>query len=163
MSTRPWKREILDRWGREAQTASLKGSLGMEEILRLQVMHCLLAGKEDPDRYEDNVLKLLNMIPDSWKDDEFRRDEEVFIKVENTPVFRYCCGTPMGTIDKPVKDRGGRVISPIFKDMEIVDSDKILSACINLFDRRQLLMPKIYKDYVPGDIIEDYPVEEDVP
>ena len=129
---------VLKRWGDEISHPRLKGKIGFDESLHILIQKCMICPEEE---FDFNVHRLLWTIPDSWRDDEFEEDlENTTETVEyTTPVMN--CGIPID----PEVIPGAREV------MEETDYRKVFNACMNLFQRRNMLIPKDFTEVIPDE------------
>jgi len=117
----------------------VRGELSVEDLVRRQMERCNIAATyADPSIFEASAEILRNWLP-KQKKDELDSMVEEFTTTEEKWVYKYCCGTPMGTPERPVKDREGRIISPIKEgDVQVVDYRKMYEIILELFEDAKL-------------------------
>jgi hypothetical protein len=123
------KQRITDRWGYRIKFPALKGKVSYEEILHSlidEIVHC------DVGAFDEYTHRLWCAIPSSWQeqDQKFQDDlEEAIEQVEvSTPVLN--CGIPIND----------DVIPGTKETKDEVDFKKVFRACMDLLDRRGLLL-----------------------
>lgn len=91
------------------------------------------------------IESFVSMIPDAWKDDDFNKDIDkavVTIKIDNRPL---CCGN-LRMNEKTCKKLG---IEP-WIDKKQLDYFAMQQACLNLLERRHLLLRKTFTERMTG-------------
>ena len=124
---------------RGLEDRGIRGTLAPEDIVRRQMERCNIAATYPSQSiFEASVEILRSWLPKQKKDELDSRDDE-FTSTEEKWVYKYCCGTPMGTPERPVKDRDGRVISPIKEEnILVVDYRKMYDIILEIFEDAKL-------------------------
>ena len=120
----------------EAQL-SIKDRLNFPYILANQILtfqKSILAEEHSAREIEEAIKGFVNLIPDAWKDDQFRKDLKeatIMKKVDKRPQI-----TGTVKMSESVCDELGITA---FEDKEVFEYYKMFQACINLLDRKKLL------------------------
>jgi len=100
----------------------------------------------DPQLYADNVRQLVNMIPDSWRDEKFEHDlkKAYFRQRIESPIQN--CGVPVTNCPE---------LPPRVEIVEDYDWEAVFHAVINLLDRLQVLAKREYREVFMGIKFDD--------
>jgi hypothetical protein len=111
-----------------------------------QIRRVLAAASEgDEGKYNNCVEELLNLLP---SENRFRLESDKikgeYIETVEQPVYKYSCGYPMGTVEKPVfrnnpwdwNYHGGppELVSPIMEEVEQTDYNKLFKLIMSEFE-----------------------------
>jgi len=123
------KERIQERWGERTKFPALKGKVSFEEILHSlidEITHC------EPENLPEFVHRLWACIPNSWQlqDGKFQDEIEEAIQDVQYETPATWCGVVIST----------DVMASKVETVQEVDWSKVLSACIDLLDRRGLLL-----------------------
>lgn len=119
----------------EAQL-TLKDRLNFPYLLANQILtfqRALLALEFSEREIRETIEGFVHMIPESWKDDEFKKDMKkatIILKIDMRPKF---CGQ-RATVE--VCEELG---IPTFKEKTTFDYYDLFQACMNLLQRRRML------------------------
>lgn len=107
----PLSRDLLDR-------STLKDEVNIESLIYRQIERCYESALQDEALFAANVRMLLSSIPDHKRSELLEKSDE-YTSVNQKYQYRYCCGVPMGTPQKPVGN------SPVLVEEEIIDWHKL--------------------------------------
>ena len=82
---------------------------------------------------KEAILGLVNMIPESWMDEDWETQEKDSIIVDKIDLRMEFCGVKPSI--EYCKENG----ITIFKEVETFDYYKLFHACVNLLDRRGII------------------------
>jgi hypothetical protein len=123
------KRRVLDIFGEDIRFPRLKGKLGFDDTVNDLIHKCATC---IPEEFPGNVQRLVASIPLAWRDEEFEDDlQECKEDAEySTPVI--FCGVAVLEDYMPVRR----------ETREEWKWDRVYNASLNLFNRRDMLIPK---------------------
>lgn len=103
----------------------------------------MLKANQDHEGADSATEMLVNLVPKSWKTDDFHKEVDAAIyKVEETTYATFC-GVPYG--------------APATYTVEQTDYSALLGAVINLLDDLGMLSKKIATEVIPADTpIKEY-------
>ena len=99
----------------------------------LTIQKAILNREYSEEEINASILGLVSMIPESWMDDDWEKQEKdakITKKIDIRPVF---CGIP--TSMEYCKDNG----ITIYEEEQTFDYYKLFHACVNLLDRRGII------------------------
>ncbi|MHA1829050.1 MAG: hypothetical protein ACTSX6_10445 [Candidatus Heimdallarchaeaceae archaeon] len=140
----------------EAQL-TIKDRINFPYILANQILtfqRSLLKVEASEQEILESIEGLIHLIPEEWKDDEFRKDLEnarIATVKDNRPRW---CGFPLD--EEICKLRG---IEPFTKE-ERRDPYKLLQAVINLLHRRGMLSKKLWTEVFTGEKVKKEGISE---
>ena len=94
---------------------------------------------------ESSITTLHNLIPTSWRDDQFNKEIKESKCVKKTDIRPIVAGRTRMS-EETCKELG----IPTFEEKENIDHFKTLHACINLLERLGVLMRRTPKAWIPG-------------
>jgi len=184
-----WLDRLPAKWQTELKTTQLRGKIPIEDLFRFQILRCQATMAEEQI---DAIKLLFDMIPDSWRDEEFANAIEKTIVREGHWKPKIIGGVALSADPKNpliINERGidldydpnynartykiiidddevehveeiyevggSHQLSPEWKIEETQDWGEVFHACMNLFDRRQLLISKILKEFIPAGRMEE--------
>lgn len=126
---------------------TLRDRINFPYLLAQQIMtfqQAILNMDLSTDEINEAIEGLLRMIPESWKDDKFSKAVEDAVSKVTVDVRPTYCGLKASY--KFCIDNG---IVPTIEQEE-KDYYALFQACIDLFDRRQLLSKYAYTEIMTG-------------
>jgi len=96
----------------------IKGELNIESLIFRQIERTYMSALQDESLFASNVRLLLSTVP-SHKRYEILEQSNEYTSITQQYQFKYCCGVPMGTVDKPVSG------SPSLIEEEVIDWHKL--------------------------------------
>lgn len=122
--------------GEEAQL-SIKDRLNFPYILANQILtfqKSILAEEHSEREIEESIKSFVNLLPDSWKDEQFNED------LEKAKTKRKVDKRPQVTATiRMAEETCNELGIPAFVEEEAIDYYSLFQACINLLDRKKLL------------------------
>lgn len=99
----------------------IRDTVTISQLLYRQIERCNQAGSSNEGlNFEGCVDVLFQMVPNNVRTLVVQRVKE-YKQVSEKPVFRYNAGTPIGTVDHPVRLPDGSIYSPVMERSEFVD------------------------------------------
>jgi hypothetical protein len=105
----------------------IHGELDIEALVFRQIERTHQAAVQDEVVFAANVRLLLNLLPTHKRDEIVERSDE-YTSVSEHYEYKYWCGVPMGTIEKPVNR------SPYKITEEVIDWYKMLEIILSAFE-----------------------------
>jgi len=139
----------------------LRDKMNYSDVIQNQLLtfqQALLKSGSDVDsqrEVEEAIKGLIHLIPDSWKDKQFKEDYEKATEEYEKDVRPKYGGV---RLDKETCKKLGL---PITQKAERIDWYKAFQACINLLDRRGLLSKTQWIEQLE-ELIEDEFAETDL-
>jgi len=139
----------------------LRDKMNYSDVIQNQLLtfqQALLKSGSDVDsqrEVEEAIKGLIHLIPDSWKDEQFKEDYEKATEEYEEDVRPKYGGV---RLDKETCKKLGL---PITQKVERIDWYKAFQACINLLDRRGLLSKTQWIEQLE-ELIEDEFAETDL-
>ena len=138
------KKRVMERWGDELSHPRLKAKLGFDQSLIALINKCMTCPEEE---FDFNVHRLLWSIPDAYRDDDFEDDLTASIETaEYTTPIPWC---------------GVFIISSVIQGkietVEEMDYRKVFNAILNLCNRLNILIPRIFTEVITDGIVTREP------
>ena len=120
-------------------TPEIRDTVTISQILYRQIERVNTAGsaEEGAANFEQAVDILFQMIPNSVRMAIVARVKEYKVEDE-VPVFRFNAGTPMGTLENPIKDKKGGIISPVMTKKVYVDYRVLYNIIMQELERAKI-------------------------
>ena len=129
--------KIKELLGRALEGPRVHEQLDYKYIISRQIMRCVEA--EDDYEFEHHVRRLLSLIPEAYRDNDFKRDLEEAKVVEKVVIPAKFAGVEV--LNNPN-------IPPMEEEVETYDWDAVLQAILGLFSRRRRLEAERVREVV---------------
>jgi len=116
---------------------TLKERLNFPYLLANQILtfqKAILNQEYSEAEIREAITSFVHLIPEAWKDKKFRKEIKKAKITNKIDIRRDFCGV------LPAKEYCEKQSIPIFKDQETFDYYKMFQACINLLNRRRMLV-----------------------
>lgn len=137
----------------ELPSLTIKDKVNFPYILANQMLtfqKAILNQEFSEREIREAVNGFVELIPDSWKDEDWKSDLEKAKVIEKKDVRPVVAGTIR--MSKEVCSRLG---IPVFNEEETYDSYKLFHSCVNLLDRRGMISKVTKIDKVLGERFGD--------
>jgi hypothetical protein len=120
----------------ELPSLTIKDKMNYPYLLAAQfltIQKAMLNQEFSEREIKEAILGLVNMIPESWMDEDWNKQQKDSVIIDKIDVRPTFCGVPPSI--EYCKDNG---IIP-FEEKETFDYYKLFHACVNLLDRRGII------------------------
>jgi hypothetical protein len=109
------------------EEATIRGELDIETLVFRQIERTSQSALQDETLFSVNVRILMSMLPSHKRSEVLERDDE-YTSIQTRYDYKYCCGVPMGTPEKPVCG------SPALVEEEVIDWHKLYEIVLDTFE-----------------------------
>lgn len=119
---------------------TIREKLNMPYLLARQIItvqQSILSEENSEREIQESVNGLVELVPDAWKDDQFRKD------LENAKTIQRIDKRPLVAGNIRITEETCKELGIIpFEEKKVVDYYKVFQACIDLLCRRDLISKK---------------------